>query len=72
MRQLLAAVLATALSLGTVGCTQVRNPATGELQYTSLSPADEKKARISHRTLCTGFFAVTTRRALTTTTVASR
>ena len=24
-------------------CTQVRNPATGELQYTSLSPADEKK-----------------------------
>ena len=43
MRQLLAAVLATALSLGTVGCTQVRNPATGELQYTSLSPTDEKK-----------------------------
>ena len=29
--------------LGPLGCSQVRNPATGELQYTSLSPEDEKK-----------------------------
>ncbi|MGD9510734.1 MAG: M48 family metalloprotease, partial [Geminicoccaceae bacterium] len=43
MRQLFAAVLAAALAVGAVGCTQVRNPATGELQYTSLTPADEKK-----------------------------
>lgn len=26
-----------------IGCTQTRNPATGELQYTSLSPADEAR-----------------------------
>ena len=43
MRQLLAGVFAAVLAVGAVGCTQVRNPATGELQYTSLTPADEKK-----------------------------
>ena len=41
MRQSLAAALAVALALA--ACTQVRNPATGELQYTSLTPADEAK-----------------------------
>ena len=43
MRQLLAVALATTLAVGVAGCTQVRNPATGELQYTSLTPADEQK-----------------------------
>ena len=30
-------------ALAQVACTPVRNPATGELQYTSLSPADERR-----------------------------
>ena len=32
---------ALALAVAVAGCTQVRNPATGELQYTSMTPADE-------------------------------
>ena len=38
----LAATLAFLLLLAT-GCTPVRNPATGELQYTTLTPAEEAK-----------------------------
>ncbi len=30
-------------SLGLVACTPVRNPATGEVQYTSMTPAEEAK-----------------------------
>jgi predicted Zn-dependent protease len=39
MRLTLAVVVALTLAVG--GCTAVRNPATGETQYTSLSPEDE-------------------------------
>ena len=34
--------LAATLALALAACTQVRNPATGELQYTSLTPQQEK------------------------------
>ena len=37
------ALALAAVVLAAASCTEVRNPATGELQYTSLSPADEKK-----------------------------
>jgi predicted Zn-dependent protease len=40
-RKLLALLLVAATALP--ACTQVRNPATGELQYTSLTPEDEKR-----------------------------
>ena len=43
MRQHLAVIMTVALAVGAAGCTQVRNPATGELQYTSLTPADEQQ-----------------------------
>jgi predicted Zn-dependent protease len=43
MRRGLVALLIGLTLLGPVGCTEVRNPATGELQYTSLTPEDEKK-----------------------------
>ena len=36
-------VLSVVLALGLAACTQVRNPATGALQYTTLSPADEQR-----------------------------
>ena len=42
MRHPLLGALA-ALALVLAACTPVRNPATGELQYTSLSPADEQR-----------------------------
>ena len=37
-----ARMLAATLALALAACTQVRNPATGELQYTSLTPQQEK------------------------------
>src|SRR3954464_3118661 len=40
---MLRAVTAFALSLAMAACTAVRNPATGETQYTSMTPADEAK-----------------------------
>ncbi len=43
MRRALMGMLVAALAFGQAACTAVRNPATGELQYTSLSPADERK-----------------------------
>lgn len=45
MRRRLAAgrLLAAAVLVLLAACTQVRNPATGELQYTSMSPADEAR-----------------------------
>ena len=43
MRRRVQAVAVAILIVGQVGCTQVRNPATGELQYTSLTPTDERK-----------------------------
>ena len=43
MRRTVLALVAVGVALGQAACTQVRNPATGELQYTSLSPADERK-----------------------------
>ena len=43
MRRGLAGLLIALSLAGPLGCTQVRNPATGEMQYTSLSPEDEKK-----------------------------
>lgn len=42
-RTVLALLLAGAAALPAAGCTEVRNPATGEVQYTSLTPEDEKK-----------------------------
>ena len=39
-----ARLLAATLALALAACTQVRNPATGELQYTSLTPQQEKAA----------------------------
>ena len=43
MRRGLVGLLFGLTLLGPLGCSQVRNPATGELQYTSLTPEDEKK-----------------------------
>lgn len=43
MRRGLAGLLVGLTLLGSLGCAHVRNPATGELQYTSLTPEDEKK-----------------------------
>ncbi|MFL5332408.1 MAG: M48 family metalloprotease [Geminicoccaceae bacterium] len=43
MRRGLGRLLVGLTLLALLGCTQVRNPATGELQYTSLTPEDEKK-----------------------------
>ena len=43
MKRAVLGLLAAVIALGQTACTQVRNPATGELQYTSLSPADERK-----------------------------
>ena len=40
---MLRAVTAFVLSLAMGACTAVRNPATGETQYTSMTPADEAK-----------------------------
>jgi predicted Zn-dependent protease len=41
MRRIQVLLAAAALAVGQAACTQVRNPATGELQYTSLSPEEE-------------------------------
>jgi predicted Zn-dependent protease len=41
MRRKLVGLLVAALALAS--CTEVRNPATGELQYTSMTPEDEKR-----------------------------
>ena len=43
MRRAVLALVAVGVALSEAACTQVRNPATGELQYTSLTPADERK-----------------------------
>ena len=43
MRRRPVTALAALLALSLAACTQVRNPATGELQYTSLTPAAEKQ-----------------------------
>ena len=43
MRRRPVTALAALLALALAACTQVRNPATGELQYTSLTPAAEKE-----------------------------
>ena len=42
MRRAVLALVAVGVALSEAACTQVRNPATGELQYTSLTPADER------------------------------
>ena len=43
LRRATAFVLVLALSLTLLACTPVRNPATGELQYTSMTPAEERR-----------------------------
>ena len=43
MRQSLLGLLVASLALALAACTPVRNPATGELQYTSLSPEEEQQ-----------------------------
>ena len=43
MRRAVLVLVTAVAALVQVACTPVRNPATGELQYTSLSPADERK-----------------------------
>ena len=43
MRRTVLALAVAALALGQGACTQVRNPATGELQYTSMTPTEEKQ-----------------------------
>jgi predicted Zn-dependent protease len=43
MRRSLLALALAAMTMAQGACTPVRNPATGELQYTSLTPADERK-----------------------------
>lgn len=42
-RRLLGCLVTLAMLLSASACTQVRNPATGELQYTSLSPEEEAR-----------------------------
>lgn len=43
MRHTLLGAAVTALALAASACTPVRNPATGELQYTSLTPEEEAR-----------------------------
>ena len=43
MSRWLAILLAAVLTLLPAACTAVRNPATGEVQYTSLTPEEEAK-----------------------------
>jgi predicted Zn-dependent protease len=42
MRRAVLSLLVAGIALAQAACTQVRNPATGELQYTSLSPSEER------------------------------